>query len=172
VKSSDREKRGRDAAREGRRIPSTSAPAEAPAPTSTDKARPLRRQRRAGHGRRCHGERDRDTFATKFAIFNLVDSGAKPPDSILSTKPSHDQGAGDEPLTSAQLRQHADCMRAHGVNVPDPIATANGWTIPVKDPPFQQDQKAWRNAFFVSCRLLNVSEKLVLGAALLPRSRR
>jgi hypothetical protein len=98
-----------------------------------------------------------------FAAFTLVDSGTK-------TRPSHppagDSGGpapNDAPITLAKLRQHAECMRAHGVNVPDPVETPTGWTIPVKDPPFQQHQKAWRDAFFVSCRLLDVSENLVLG---------
>jgi hypothetical protein len=90
-----------------------------------------------------------------FAAFTLIDQ--KP-----GTAPAHrDRGTGD-PLTLAKLEQHAQCMRAHGVNVPDPQPTANGWMIPVNEPPFR-DEKAWRNAFFVDCRLENVTENLVLG---------
>ena len=53
-------------------------------------------------------------------------------------------------------------MRAHGVNVPDPQATPEGWTIPVKEPPFRSE-RAFRQALFVDCRLENVTENLVLG---------
>src|ERR687887_615196 len=60
------------------------------------------------------------------------------------------------------LEQHVSCMRAHGVNVPDPQATAEGWTIPVESPPFRSE-KAFRQALFVNCRLENVTENLVLG---------
>jgi hypothetical protein len=90
-----------------------------------------------------------------FARFTLIDEKTGPP--------SHHSGdTGGEPLTHAQLEQHVQCMRAHGVNVPDAHATAHGWTIPVKQPPLRSD-KAWRKAFFVDCRLENVTENLVLG---------
>jgi hypothetical protein len=95
-----------------------------------------------------------------FAAFILVDqnqvgTGEKP-------APAHPREASGEPLTRARLEQHARCMRAHGVNVPDPQITPEGWTILVKDPPFRSD-KAFRRALFVDCRLLNVTENLVLG---------
>ena len=46
--------------------------------------------------------------------------------------------------------------------MPGPQATAEGWTIPVKEPPFRSE-RAFRQALFVDCRLENVTENLVLG---------
>jgi hypothetical protein len=76
--------------------------------------------------------------------------------------PLHRHEASGEPLAHARLEQHVRCMRAHGVNVPDPQATPEGWTILVKEPPFRKE-KAFRKALFVDCRLENVTENLVLG---------
>jgi len=95
-----------------------------------------------------------------FAAFTLIDqkhasAGEKP-------APVHGHEAGGEALTRARLEQHVQCMRAHGVNVPDPQATPEGWTIRVKQPPFRSE-KVFRTAFFVDCRLQNVTENLVLG---------
>jgi hypothetical protein len=90
-----------------------------------------------------------------FAAFRLVDAETGP-------APAHRDVGMREQLTRATLEQHARCMRAHGVNVPDPEATPDGWTIVVKKPPFRND-KAFRSALFVDCRLENVTENLVLG---------
>ena len=98
-----------------------------------------------------------------FAAFTLVDKGTKANSSNPPAGENASPVPNGGPITQARLKQHVACMRAHGVNVPDPVETPTGWTIPVKDPPFQQHQKAWRDAFFVSCRLLEVSENLVLG---------
>ena len=94
-----------------------------------------------------------------FAAFTLVDQQRAPGENHAPVSGHHPVGA---PLTHAQLEQHVSCMRAHGVNVPDPQATAEGWTIPVESPPFRSE-KAFRQALFVNCRLENVTENLVLG---------
>src|SRR5437773_1116309 len=90
-----------------------------------------------------------------FAAFTLIDEET-------GRAPAHQHDGTGEPLTRGRLERHAQCMRAHGVNVPDPQATSDGWTILVKEPPFRDD-KAFRNALFVDCRLEDVTENLVLG---------
>jgi hypothetical protein len=90
-----------------------------------------------------------------FAAFTLIDKET-------GSSSVHDHAQAGEPLTLGRLERHAQCMRAHGVNVPDPQPTAHGWTIRVNEPPFR-NEKAWRNAFFVDCRLENVTENLILG---------
>jgi hypothetical protein len=94
-----------------------------------------------------------------FAAFTLVDQKHASGEDHAPVPGHH---ATYKPLTHAQLEEHVRCMRAHGVNVPDPHATAEGWTIPVKEPPFR-NEKAFRSALFVDCRLENVTENLVLG---------
>ena len=165
MKRNDREGRERDAAREGRYVRPAIAPAETPPTTNTDEACSLCPYGRTGRSCRCRRQRGGDVCTAKPGCVCGLPSreGSKPADARGSSATAHDESGGDRPITLARLRQHPDCMRAHGVNVPDPVETANGWTIPVEDPPFQKDQRAWRNAFFVSCRLLDVSEKLVLG---------
>ena len=96
------------------------------------------------------------------AAFTLIDETQPSAGANRATAPGHRHDATGEPLTLARLRQHVQCMRAHGVNVPDPQATPEGWTIDVREPPFRSD-KAFRNALFVDCRMENVSENLVLG---------
>jgi hypothetical protein len=66
-------------------------------------------------------------------------------------------------ITTETISQHARCMRAHGVNVPDPVPTAEGWMIPLRRPAFDPNSKAWREAFFVDCRLVDVNESFVIG---------
>jgi hypothetical protein len=95
-----------------------------------------------------------------FAAFMLIDQKQAPAGEKSASAHGHE--ASGEPLTRARLEQHVRCMRAHGVNVPDPQATSDGWTILVKDPPFRSE-KAFRRALFVDCRLQNVTENLVLG---------
>src|SRR5919201_748260 len=95
-----------------------------------------------------------------FAAFALIDKKGAAADRSEGSAPA--RGNTAKPLTLAQLTRHVKCMRAHGVNVPDPRATPEGWTIPVKEPPFR-DEKAFRGALFVDCRLENVTENLVLG---------
>jgi hypothetical protein len=97
-----------------------------------------------------------------FAAFTLIDQRQPSTDPNRTHAPAHQADATGGPLTLARLRQHVQCMRAHGVNVPDPEATADGWMIPVGEPPFSSE-KAFRNALFVACRLENVTENLVLG---------
>jgi hypothetical protein len=94
-----------------------------------------------------------------FAAFMLVDQKHAPGGNHAPIPGHH---AGSKALTHGQLEQHVRCMRAHGINVPDPHATPEGWTIPVKEPPFR-NEKAFRSALFVDCRLENVTENLVLG---------
>jgi hypothetical protein len=97
-----------------------------------------------------------------FAAFTLIDQRRVSDEEGRSSAPAHRHGTTGQPLTLARLERHVQCMRAHGVNVPDPQATPDGWTIPVDEPPFRSG-KAFRNALFVACRLENVTENLVLG---------
>jgi hypothetical protein len=71
------------------------------------------------------------------------------------------EGTGNHHPTS--LRQFADCMQGAGFSVPDPVHTAEGWTIPVTQRP--DDTPDWREAAFVTCRPANVhlTGDLVLG---------
>ncbi len=91
-----------------------------------------------------------------FAAFTLVD------EKHAAGEKATPAGGRGEPLTPTQLERHVQCMRAHGVNVPDPQETPEGWTIPVEKPPFRSEQ-AFRSAFFVDCRLQSATENLVLG---------
>jgi hypothetical protein len=97
-----------------------------------------------------------------FASFTLVDQNQPSDDADRGADPGHGHHGTGRPLTLARLKQHVQCMRAHGVNVPDPQATSDGWTIQVKTPPFR-NEKVFRNALFVDCRLEDVTENLVLG---------
>src|SRR5436305_15160783 len=94
-----------------------------------------------------------------FAAFTLIDQNRASADEDGSSPPAHGHEGTGEPLTHSRLEQHVQCMRAHGVNVPDPQATPDGWTILVKEPPFRND-RAFRNALFVDCRLADVTENL------------
>jgi hypothetical protein len=94
-----------------------------------------------------------------FAAFTLR---AKPAPAQRGNTPHRHASAGP-PITTATLSRHAQCMRAHGVNVPDPIPTAHGWRIPIGQPPIHPNSKAWRQAFFVDCRLMDVEESFVMG---------
>lgn len=101
-----------------------------------------------------------------YAKFTLVDAAT---DSIAarhpgehSIPPNHHAATGD-PMSASRLQSHARCMRAHGVAVPDPVETAQGWMIPVNDSVIRSNVKAWREAFFVDCRLEDVNQNLVLG---------
>lgn len=97
-----------------------------------------------------------------FAAFTFVDQKRASADEDGTPPPSHRHDGTGAPLTLSRLLQHVQCMRAHGVNVLDPQRTADGWTIPVSEPPFR-NERAFRNALFVDCRLENVTENLVLG---------
>jgi hypothetical protein len=97
-----------------------------------------------------------------FAAFTLVDQKRAAANEDETSPPPHRHDGSGAPLTLSRLQQHVQCMRAHGVNVPDPQATREGWTILVKEPPLRSG-KAFRNALFVDCRLENVTEDLVLG---------
>jgi len=93
-----------------------------------------------------------------FAAFTLR---AKPLPA-KSENPPHRHDATGPAITMGAIRQHARCMRAHGINVPDPVRTADGWRIPVGQPAIEPST-AWRNAFFVDCRLIDVNESFVIG---------
>jgi hypothetical protein len=101
-----------------------------------------------------------------YAKFTLVDAAT---DSSTSqhpgdhSVPAHHHAAGGPTMSAARLQDHARCMRAHGVDVPDPVETSQGWMIPVNDSVIRSNVKAWREAFFVDCRLEDVNQNLVLG---------
>jgi hypothetical protein len=97
--------------------------------------------------------------AGAFAVFRVK---AKPARNHHAA-PSHDHDATGPAITVGKLRRHAECMRAHGVNVADPVRTAEGWMIPVRQPPVDLGSTTSRRAFFVDCRLMDVSDNLVLG---------
>jgi hypothetical protein len=61
-------------------------------------------------------------------------------------------------------------MRAHGFDLPDPVATAQGWQVIVEDSsplpsesPDYNVRKRWAEAVFVDCRLLDATGDLVFG---------
>jgi hypothetical protein len=101
-----------------------------------------------------------------YAKFTLVDAATgsgvsqHPGDHSV---PAHHYPTSGDPMSAARLQDHARCMRTHGVDVPDPVETAQGWMIPVNDSVIRSDVKAWREAFFVDCRLEDVNQNLVLG---------
>jgi hypothetical protein len=97
--------------------------------------------------------------AGAFAVFRVQ---AKPARNHHAA-PSHGHDATGPAITMRKLRRHAECMRAHGINVADPVRTAGGWMIPVRQPPVDLGSTVSRRAFFVECRLLDVSDNLVLG---------
>jgi hypothetical protein len=77
-----------------------------------------------------------------------------------SSQPHGHRTRGNE-VTPADLKEHARCMRAHGFDIPDPIQTKGEWTILVKEPP--ADSRGWKIAQFVDCRLMNLTDHMVLG---------
>lgn len=71
-----------------------------------------------------------------------------------------------EPGSNADqvLNDHIACMRAQGFDIPDPVRTADGWTIAVDPSVVDVGSDAWREAVFVTCRLpLPGSGNFILG---------
>jgi len=78
---------------------------------------------------------------------------------------AHPHAKDGPTATVAELRQHAQCMRARGFNVPDPTRTANGWTITVDPGSLDLSSPRFREAMFVTCGPLGgpLYGDLVLG---------
>lgn len=64
-------------------------------------------------------------------------------------------------ITLRDLENHRTCMRRNGIDLPPPVATEDGWAIQMTQPP--EPTVRWREAAFVHCRLLDLSDDLVLG---------
>ncbi|MFN2590493.1 MAG: hypothetical protein ABR518_06960 [Actinomycetota bacterium] len=66
-----------------------------------------------------------------------------------------DPPAAQNDITADELREHAECMRAYGFDVPDPTEGPNGhWSIIVDDPKgsgLDPGSEAFREAMFVTC---------------------
>lgn len=98
-----------------------------------------------------------------YANFTLVDQTTAAEHPGNHERPADHHGTHGDPMSQDRLQSHARCMRQHGVDVPDPVESSQGWTIPVKPSVIRSDVKAWREAFFVDCRLQDLDQNLVLG---------
>jgi hypothetical protein len=71
------------------------------------------------------------------------------------------------PVTVEEMRRHAECMRSHGFNVPDPIQTPEGWQTIIDELPLGLDLNSgrFREAMFVTCGPLGapLSGDMVIG---------
>jgi len=76
---------------------------------------------------------------------------------LLDTAPKigNPHGVTGQPITVAEIRQHAECMRAHGFDVPDPTEqSGGGWSTIIDDPVargLDLGSPAFREAMFVTC---------------------
>jgi hypothetical protein len=94
-----------------------------------------------------------------------VASGSSPTSVKLVSYLLPDTSVG-EPGSNAdqELNDHIACMRAQGFDIPDPVRTADGWTIAVDPSVVDVGSDAWREAAFVTCRLpLPASGNFILG---------
>lgn len=89
---------------------------------------------------------------------------------VRKDTPSHEHAKIGEPITLVMLKENVQCMRHHGFDLPDPVATGQGWQVIVEESsplpsesPDQNLRKRWAQAVFVDCRLTNVTDELVLG---------
>jgi hypothetical protein len=68
------------------------------------------------------------------------------------------------PNAGSELSDHIACMRAQGFDIPDPVRTDDGWSIPVDPSVVDVGSAAWREAAFVTCRLpMPASGNVILG---------
>lgn len=79
----------------------------------------------------------------------------------------HPHDETGEPITLADLREHAECMRAQGFDIPDPTKTPDGWSLIIDDPAGELDfhSREFREAMFVTCGPLGapLSGDIVIG---------
>lgn len=76
-----------------------------------------------------------------------------------------DAGGGDRGvIVGDELSDHVACMRAAGFDLPDPVQTADGWSILVDPSQVDIGSAEWREAAFVTCRLpVPASGNFILG---------
>jgi hypothetical protein len=81
----------------------------------------------------------------------------------------HPHSETSQPLTIQDVRQHVECMRSRGFDLPDPVKTADGWAIIIDDPAasgFDPSSAEFREAAFVTCPLGGpLTGNLVLGVS-------
>ena len=87
---------------------------------------------------------------------------------LVDYAPEGGTDSPEDPAFQSAFQQHAQCMRDHGFDVPDPVRTEHGWSIvfpPGSDP---LSDPRWREAALVTCNLLKfkngpLTGDLVLG---------
>ena len=97
-----------------------------------------------------------------------IDAGARSSETslklvsyLLHDTPTGVSGSGE---FGDELRAHIDCMRAQGFTIPDPVRTADGWTISIDPGVVDVASPAWREAAFVTCRFPRpASGNFILG---------
>jgi hypothetical protein len=84
--------------------------------------------------------------------------------------PRHRPASPGGPVTLGRLEENVKCMRERGFDLPDPVATPDGWQVVVEEgsplpseSPDPTVRKRWARAVFVDCRLLDATGELVLG---------
>jgi hypothetical protein len=67
----------------------------------------------------------------------------------------HHEGDSDagRQISGDDVREHIECMREQGFELPDPTRTDEGWAVLVDDPEdMGMETRRWREAAFVTCR--------------------
>jgi hypothetical protein len=88
----------------------------------------------------------------------------------VGAPPDRHSGTEGQPITRPMLEKNLDCMRTRGFDLPDPVATPQGWQVIVEsseplpsESPDLAVRERWARAVFVDCRLLDFTGDLVLG---------
>jgi hypothetical protein len=83
---------------------------------------------------------------------------------------AHPHEETGQPITLDEVRKHAECMRSHGFDVPDPTEGPTGWQTIIDDPKargLDLSSPAFREAMFVTCGPLGtpLSGDMVIGGS-------
>jgi hypothetical protein len=91
-------------------------------------------------------------------------------DRTADVAPADGHAPPGQSISLPRLEEHVQCLRTHGLNLPDPVKTAEGWQVIVEEAaplpsesPDPAVRKSWAQAVFVDCRLLDATGDLVLG---------
>jgi hypothetical protein len=84
---------------------------------------------------------------------------------------AHPHPSDGPTVTVKELREHAQCMRTHGFDVPDPTRTPDGWAVIVQPRALDLGSPRLREAMFVTCGPLGgpLTGNLVLGGQSQPQ---
>ena len=101
--------------------------------------------------------RSTSTRALKSVSYVLADPA--------KTEEAHRHAKDSPTVTVDDLREHAQCMRAQGFDIPDPTRTPGGWAVIVDPGTLDLTSSRFREAMFVTCGPLGspLSGDLVLG---------